>query len=172
MNRLTQRKDGLIAMKANADAKRVTERLCEYEDLEMTPSEIEEMRLALCDLEAQLPNVGKEDAENQAPKAYSRADILNTAMMCVCGDREQDYGSPESSFRMIAALWEPFLKQKCVETGAKVIILPEDVAAMMCLFKLARISTGHGKADNWVDLAGYAANGGEIETGGTMRGKN
>ena len=44
MNRLTQRKDGLIAMKANADAKRVTERLCEYEDLEMTPSEIEEMR--------------------------------------------------------------------------------------------------------------------------------
>lgn len=27
----------------------------------------------------------------------------------------------------------------------------------MALFKIARIATGHGKADNWVDLAGYAA---------------
>lgn len=35
--------------------------------------------------------------------------------------------------------------------------------AMMCLFKLARIATGHGKADNWIDLAGYAACGGELE---------
>lgn len=34
---------------------------------------------------------------------------------------------------------------------------------MMCLFKIARIATGHGKADNWVDLAGYAACGGELE---------
>lgn len=172
MDRLTQRKDGLIAMKAGADAKSVTERLCEYEELDLTPSEIEEMRLTLCDLEAQLANAGMEDMENPASKAYSRADILNTAMKCVCGDREQDYGSPESSFRMIAALWEPFLRQKCVETDAKVIILPEDVAAMMCLFKLARISTGHGKADNWVDLAGYAANGGEIQTGGFMKKEN
>ena len=34
---------------------------------------------------------------------------------------------------------------------------------MMCLFKIARIDTGHGKEDNWIDLAGYAANGAEIE---------
>ena len=34
------------------------------------------------------------------------------------------------------------------------------------LFKIARIATGHGKADNWVDLAGYAACAGELEGGG------
>ena len=28
---------------------------------------------------------------------------------------------------------------------------------------LARIATGHGKADNWIDLAGYAVCGGELE---------
>lgn len=42
-------------------------------------------------------------------------------------------------------------------------MLPEDVAAMMALLKIARIASGHAKADNWVDLAGYAACGGEIE---------
>lgn len=44
-----------------------------------------------------------------------------------------------------------------------ICITGADVGAMMCLFKLARISTGHGKADNWIDLAGYAACGGELE---------
>lgn len=39
----------------------------------------------------------------------------------------------------------------------------KDVAAMLGLLKIARIATGHGKADNWIDLAGYAACGGELE---------
>lgn len=39
----------------------------------------------------------------------------------------------------------------------------EILSAAMCLFKIARIATGHGKADNWVDLGGYAACGGELE---------
>lgn len=39
----------------------------------------------------------------------------------------------------------------------------KDVALMMALFKIARIMTGHGKADNWVDGCGYLACGGEIE---------
>lgn len=49
-------------------------------------------------------------------------------------------------------------------------ILPEDVAAMLALLKIARIASGHAKADNWVDLAGYAACGGEIEGGEEMNG--
>ena len=40
---------------------------------------------------------------------------------------------------------------------------PKDVAAMLGLLKIARVATGHGKADNWIDLAGYAACGGELE---------
>ena len=38
-----------------------------------------------------------------------RAEILEAARVCVCGEREQDYGSPEDSFGLIAqlrtALW-------------------------------------------------------------------
>lgn len=62
----------------------------------------------------------------------TRAEILDAAKACVCGQREEDYGTPE------------------------------DVAAMMALLKIARIAAGGKKADSWVDLAGYAACGGEI----------
>lgn len=92
-----------------------------------------------------------------------RPEILEQARKCVCGDREQDYGSPEDSFQLIADLWTPYLKRKCVSEGADVTINPEDVAVLLALLKVARIGTGHGKSDNWVDMAGYAACGGELE---------
>lgn len=94
-------------------------------------------------------------------EAPTRSDILDLAKRCVCGDREQDYGSPEQNFKRIATMWEVYLVGKC--TGADVCILAQDVAAMLALLKIARIASGHAKADNWVDLAGYAACGGEIE---------
>jgi hypothetical protein len=94
-----------------------------------------------------------------------RAEILAAAERCVCGDREQDYGSPENNFRTIASLWEAYLRPKCTSQDADLCILPEDVAAMLALLKIARIASGHAKEDNWVDLAGYAACGGEIESG-------
>lgn len=99
----------------------------------------------------------------------NREEILKCAKICVCGDREQDYGSPENNFELIGELWASYLRKKCITPDADCCILPTDVAAMMGLFKIARIATGHGKADNWVDLAGYAACGGELE-GGQSRG--
>ena len=84
----------------------------------------------------------------------NRPEILDKAKACVCGDREQDYGSPESNFQMIADFWSNYLGYG---------VSPVDVAAMLALLKIARIASGHAKADNWVDLAGYAACGGEIE---------
>lgn len=93
-----------------------------------------------------------------------RPDILEVAKCCVCGDREQDYGSPESNFSRIAEFWTIYMRDKCVAPGADICVLPQDVAAMLALLKIARIASGHAKADNWVDLAGYAACGGEIET--------
>lgn len=93
-----------------------------------------------------------------------RADILNAAHACVCGDRDRDYGSPEDSFHVIGELWETYIKEKCVgHPEADVCIVPEDVAALLGLLKIARIATGTCKADNWIDLAGYAACGGELE---------
>ena len=91
----------------------------------------------------------------------TRSEVLSKADSYVNGDREQDYGSPESNFQTIADLWAAYL-QGC---GVAIDFLePHDVAAMLALLKIARIASGHAKADNWVDLAGYAACGGEIQS--------
>ena len=84
-----------------------------------------------------------------------RADILDKAKECVCGQREQDYGSPEDNFKQIAKLWTAY---------KNVSFTPGDVAMMMALLKIARIQSGTGTDDSFVDLAGYAACGGEIVT--------
>lgn len=83
----------------------------------------------------------------------TRASILADAEKCVCEDRESRYGTPEDSFAMIAALWTTY-------SGYE--LTAHDVAMMMALLKVARISTGHGGVDSYVDLAGYAACAGEI----------
>ena len=83
----------------------------------------------------------------------TRESILNRAIECVCGEREQDYGSPEDNFGRIAAYWSTHLGME---------ITAEDVAVMMALLKIARIGAGTATDDSWVDLAGYAACGGEI----------
>lgn len=91
----------------------------------------------------------------------TREQILEAARKCVCGDREQDYGSPEKNFEVIAKMWVAYLRG----CGVNIDFLEGyDVAAMLALLKIARISLGHAKEDNWIDLAGYAACGGEIET--------
>ena len=87
------------------------------------------------------------------PKISKRAEILHEAEHCICGQREQDYGSPEDNFGIIAKLWSDY-------TGTLITSL--DVAMMMCLLKIARIKNGGGTGDSFVDLAGYAACGGEI----------
>lgn len=95
----------------------------------------------------------------------TRSELLHAAEVCVCGQREEDYGTPEDSFRVIGELWETYLKAKCIgNPQAEVCIVPEDVAALLGLLKIARIATGHGKSDNWVDLAGYAACGEELQS--------
>lgn len=90
----------------------------------------------------------------------TRSEILKAAERCVCTDRNQQYGEPEDNFRIIAALWNVYLFGR----GAKAQLNPADIGAMMALFKLGRIATGGNKADNFIDLAGYAACAGEIST--------
>lgn len=86
----------------------------------------------------------------------TREQVLERAKACVCGQREQDYGQPEDNFSTIASLWT-------VYTGCMIDAV--DVAMMMSLLKIARVKGG-GTEDCFVDLAGYAACGGEI-AGGT-----
>ena len=97
-----------------------------------------------------------------AKRKLTRADILHAAEKCVCGQREQDYGTPENNFKAIAELWEAYLNKACTR-GVNVRVEAKDVAAMMALLKIARIAAGGGKADSWIDLAGYAACGAECE---------
>ena len=85
----------------------------------------------------------------------TRKEILETAVRCVVGDREEDYGTPEQNFERIAMFWNAYFDSYRISA--------KDVAAMLALLKIARIASGHAKSDNWVDLAGYAACGGEIE---------
>ena len=92
------------------------------------------------------------------PEPWTRKRVLSEAERCVCGKREQDYGTPEDSFQKIGTFWTAYLNYN-------VKIDAEDVAAMMALLKIARISENPQHMDSWVDLAGYAACGGEIAGG-------
>lgn len=82
-----------------------------------------------------------------------RTEILKQASAAVSGDRDKTHGSPEESFALIAALWS-------ADLGIKVSAA--DVARLMVLFKAARAKGNPQHADNWIDIAGYAACGGGI----------
>lgn len=68
-----------------------------------------------------------------------RDQILDTAKTIINGEREGTYGKAEDSFASIGALWSAYLK------------------------KVARNASGVYKEDNWIDICGYAALGGEIQ---------
>jgi hypothetical protein len=82
-----------------------------------------------------------------------RARTLRTAEQYVASDRNAQYGTPESNFGMIAEFWSTYLGYP---------VVAHDVAAMMGLMKIARITTSPDKDDHWIDLAGYAACGAEV----------
>lgn len=96
----------------------------------------------------------------------TRSQILDEAKRCVCEDREKSHGDPEITLSAIGMLWGSYLdiKYPLPEEVARNGIPAKDVAVMMALMKIARSATGNGShEDNWVDLAGYAALGGEME---------
>lgn len=94
----------------------------------------------------------------------TRRTVLETAIKTICEDRLDQYGNPENNFQTIADMWTTYLRAaEVISPTTDAVIMPHDVAAMMCMLKLARVATGAAKLDNWVDLAGYAALGGEME---------
>ena len=99
----------------------------------------------------------------QEPEPWTRQRVLREAEKCVCGQREQDYGTPEDSFEMIGNLWTVYL-----DYATK--IDAHDVAAMMALLKIARIAKSPDHMDSWVDGCGYFSCGGEIAGKGCCNG--
>ena len=92
----------------------------------------------------------------------TRSEILETAEKMVTGHREQDYGSAENNFALIAAFWNLYLE--AINYSAIRPLKASDIAMMMAFFKEARIITGTGTEDSFVDACGYLACGGEIVT--------
>jgi hypothetical protein len=93
-------------------------------------------------------NVGADKPSKESKESSVRRDCLEEAIRCVCSDRNNQYGEPENAFTRVANLWE-------VYTGYN--YTAEDVAIMLALLKIGRIKDGVYKADNYIDLAGYAA---------------
>lgn len=84
-----------------------------------------------------------------------RATILDTAKEYVTKDRAATHGGAEESFERISFFWSNYLG---------IIVSERDVCAMMCLLKIARIKGNPDHLDSWIDVAGYAALGGEMES--------
>lgn len=88
--------------------------------------------------------------------APTRAEISDTAKENVTVDRAATHGDAEDTFASIASLWSAYLGEEIGVT---------DVSLMMCLLKVARLKGNPTHLDSWIDIAGYAACGGEIAGG-------
>jgi hypothetical protein len=91
----------------------------------------------------------------EGEKMMGRDEILTIAGQLIGGDRQETYGDAKASHTRIADLWSAYL-------GVK--LSASDVAACMVLMKVSR-TKGQKHTDNWIDICGYAALGGEMEEG-------
>lgn len=85
-----------------------------------------------------------------------RAQILQTASVYVTKDRAATHGDAEDSFAALAAVWSARIG---------VPLRPDQVAIMLIDLKAVRAWDNPSHIDNWIDIAGYSACGGEIATG-------
>ena len=90
-----------------------------------------------------------------------RQQILEEAVNIVTGERQEQYGQPEDNFATIADMWNAYIERSRQSKKALWHLNARNVADMMILMKVARLAAG-GTRDSYVDVAGYAACGGEI----------
>ncbi len=86
----------------------------------------------------------------------NRSEILETARQAVTVDRAATHGSVEDNFNNLGAVWSARLG---------VPINAHQVAIMLIDLKTVRAWGNPAHDDNWVDMAGYAACGGEVSGG-------
>lgn len=82
-----------------------------------------------------------------------REEVLSKAEDIVTGARQNTYGNPEDCFKVIGDMWGGYLG---------IDVSPTDVAMLMVLLKVARTKGRKDYADNYIDIAGYAACAGEL----------
>ena len=81
------------------------------------------------------------------------AQILSKAAELIDGERNVQHGDRKACHTQIARLWSAFL-------GVQVTAV--DAALMLALLKIARMQTGSGNGDNFVDGSAYIALAGEL----------
>ena len=81
-------------------------------------------------------------------------ELLKETIKVITGPRAKDYGDKYNNHANISKLWSSYLDYE---------ISPHDVAICMALVKIARLKHRRTK-DCYIDIAGYAAIAGEIES--------
>ena len=86
-------------------------------------------------------------------------DILEKTKKLVSKEREEKHGDKIINHENIARLWSAYLQNKF---KLNLNLLPEDVANLMTLLKIARTQAGKHNLDDYIDACGYSAIAGEI----------
>ena len=86
-------------------------------------------------------------------------EILEKTKKLVSESRHDKHGDKVINHENIARLWTSYLQNKF---KLNLVLLPEDVACLMSLLKLARTQAGKFNLDDYIDACGYAAIAGEI----------
>ena len=86
-------------------------------------------------------------------------DILEKTKKLVSKDREDKHGNKVINHENIARLWSAYFQNKY---KINILVLPEDVANLMTLLKIARTQAGKHNLDDYIDACGYSAIAGEI----------
>ena len=86
-------------------------------------------------------------------------DILEKTKKLVSKDREDKHGNKVINHQNIARLWSAYFQNKY---KINILVLPEDVANLMTLLKIARTQAGKHNLDDYIDACGYSAIAGEI----------
>ena len=87
------------------------------------------------------------------------SEILKKTEKLVSKDRADKHGDKIENHENIARLGTGYLQNKF---KLNLVILPEDVANLMSLLKIARTQAGNFNLDDYIDACGYLAISGEI----------
>ncbi len=83
----------------------------------------------------------------------NREEVLRDAEEMISALRDEVYGDPLTNHQRIAEMWSAILD---------VDVRPEEVVLCMIAVKMSRLCRVPDHKDSWIDIAGYAALGGEI----------
>ena len=86
-------------------------------------------------------------------------EVLDKAKNLLSEDREKTHGNKIENHENISRLWSSYFQNKY---KIAILVLPEDVANLMNLLKIARTQAGKFNLDDYIDAAGYSAIAGEI----------